>query len=88
LEGHVYVAGKGSVDALQKATVGFRRSLAGVTWGKNALRASALSYRLALTKDAAATAFEMGNSPTVLMRDYRELTTRVDAERWFSVVQA
>ncbi len=85
VDGHVYLPGKGSVDALQKATVGFRRSLAGVSWGRNALRASALSYRLALTKDAAGTAFEMGNSPTILMRDYRELTTKADAERWFSV---
>jgi integrase len=86
-EGFVYSPGKGSVDALQKATVGFRRSLFGVSWGRNALRASALSYRLALTRDAAATAFEMGNSPTILMRDYRELTTASVAREWFSVLQ-
>jgi integrase len=85
-EGHVYQPGKGSVDALQKATVAFRRSLPGVAWGRNALRASALSYRLALTKDAAATAFEMGNSPAILMRDYRELTTAADATLWFNVL--
>ncbi len=85
-EGHVYHPGKGSVDALQKATVAFRRSLPGVAWGRNALRASALSYRLALTRDAAATAFEMGNSPTVLMRDYRELTTASAAKEWFAAL--
>ena len=85
-EGHVYQPGKGSVDALQKATVAFRRSLPGLVWGRNALRASALSYRLALTKDAAATAFEMGNSPAILMRDYRELTTASDATLWFNVL--
>lgn len=85
-EGHVYQPGKGSVDALQKATVSFRKSLPGVAWGRNALRASALSYRLAMTKDAAATAFEMGNSPAILMRDYRELTTASDAKNWFSVL--
>lgn len=85
-EGHVYEPGKGSVDALQKATVAFRKSLPGVAWGRNALRASALSYRLALSKDAAATAFEMGNSPAILMRDYRELTTASDAKNWFSVL--
>jgi integrase len=85
-EGHVYLSGKGSVDALQKVTVAFRQSLSGVAWGRNALRASALSYRLALTKDAAGTALEMGNSPTVLMRDYRELTTKATAERWFSSI--
>jgi hypothetical protein len=83
-DGFVYAAGKGSVDSLQKATVAFRRSLVGVAWHRNALRASALSYRLALTKDAAATAFEMGNSAAILMRDYRELTTPTEAELWFS----
>ncbi len=87
-EGFVYSPGKGSVDALQKATVGFRRSLFGVSWGRNALRASALSYRLALTRDAAATAFEMGNSPTILMRDYRELTTAFEAKEWFGVFES
>ena len=84
-DGFVYAAGKGSVDSLQKATVTFRRSLLGVAWHRNALRASALSYRLALTRDAAATAFEMGNSAAILMRDYRELTTPTEAELWFSV---
>jgi integrase len=85
-EGFVYHLGKGSVDALQRATVGYRRSLVGVSWGRNALRASALSYRLALTRDAAATAFEMGNSPAILLRDYRELTTSSVAKDWFSVL--
>ena len=84
-DGFVYASGKGSLDSLQKATVAFRRSLLGVAWHRNALRASALSYRLALTKDAAATAFEMGNSAGVLMRDYRELTTPAVAEQWFAV---
>ena len=87
-EGHVYLLGRGSVDALQKATVSFRQSLSEIAWGRNALRASALSYRLALTKDAAATALEMGNSATILMRDYRELTTPATAKDWFSVVHA
>ncbi len=84
-EGFVYASGKGSVDALQKATVTFKRSLVGVAWHRNALRASALSYRLALSRDAAATAFEMGNSAAILMRDYRELTTPNEAELWFKV---
>ncbi len=83
-EGFVYASGKGSVDALQKATVTFKRSLVGVAWHRNALRASALSYRLAISRDAAATAFEMGNSAAILMRDYRELTTPAEAGLWFS----
>ena len=84
-DGFVYATGKGSVDSLQKATVTFRRSLLGVAWHRNALRASALSYRLAVTKDAAATAFEMGNSAAILMRDYRELTTPAVAQEWFGL---
>jgi len=85
LDGFVYADGKGSVDAFQKALVGFRKSLKSIQWGRNALRASALSYRLALTKDAAATALEMGNSPSVLMRDYRELTTPAVSRDWISI---
>ncbi len=83
--GHVFGPGRGSVDALQRAMVAFRRSLVGVAWGRNALRASALSYRLALTKDAAGTAFEFGNSAVILLRDYRELTTPSVAQEWFSI---
>jgi integrase len=83
-DGFIYATGKGKTDAIQKALVGVRKSLRGMTWGRNALRASALSYRLALTKDASATALEMGNSPTVLMRDYRELTTPTQAVEWFA----
>lgn len=85
-EGYIYPLGRGSVDALQRVTVHYRRALVGVSWGRNALRASALSYRLALTKDAAATAFEMGNSPAILLRDYRELTTASVAKDWFGVL--
>lgn len=84
-DGFVYAAGKGSVDSLQKAMVAFRRSLSGVAWHRNAMRVSALSYRLALTRDAAATAFDMGTGAAILMRDYRELTTPTEAELWFSV---
>jgi integrase len=72
-------------DALQVALSGVKKACPGVNWASNALRASALSYRLAETKDAAATALEMGNSPTVLLRDYRELTTEAEAKEWFEV---
>ena len=84
-DGFVYEAGKGSVDSLHRAEIALRESLSSVEWGRNALRVSALSYRLALTKDAAATALEMGNSATVLLRDYRELTTPAKATEWFGI---
>ncbi len=72
-------------DALNVALHAVKAACPGVKWGSNALRASALSYRLAETKDAAATALEMGNSPAVLLRDYRELTTEAEAKEWFDV---
>jgi integrase len=84
-DGFIYAAGKGKLDAIQRALVAIRKTLNTIQWGRNALRASALSYRLAQTKDASATALEMGNSPAVLMRDYRELTTHAQALEWFGM---
>ena len=75
----------GDIYRLSDALTEVRRAVKNVKWENNALRASALSYRLAETKDAAATALEMGNSPTVLLRDYRELTTERDAQLWFEI---
>lgn len=72
-------------DALNVALHAVRAACPGIKWANNALRASALSYRLAETQNAAATALEMGNSPTVLLRDYRELTTEAEAKEWFEV---
>lgn len=72
-------------DALNVALHAVKAGCPEIKWANNALRASALSYRLAETKNAAATALEMGNSPTVLLRDYRELTTEAEAKEWFGV---
>lgn len=84
--GYIF-GGENSTDRhkLSHALTEVRKIVKGVKWEKNALRASALSYRLAETKDAAATALEMGNSPTVLLRDYRELTTEKEAQLWFDI---
>jgi integrase len=84
--GFIFGGEKGDdVHKLSHALTEVRKSVKGVRWGKNALRASALSYRLAETKDAAATALEMGNSATILLRDYRELTSERDAQLWFEI---
>jgi hypothetical protein len=56
------------------------------TWKPNALRHSYASYRLADIKDAARVALEMGNSPSMLFRNYRELVTEQEAKGWFSVL--
>lgn len=54
-------------------------------WEGNELRHSYASYRLAQTQNAAQTALELGNSPTVLQTHYKELTTPADAAKWFKV---
>lgn len=53
-------------------------------WPNNALRASALSYRVQLTGSTDRTAEEMGNSKTILKRTYQELTTVAEAKEWFA----
>ncbi len=55
----------------------------GVKWKRNALRHSYASYRLAIIQDAGKLALEMGNSPSMVFRHYRELVTKPDAEKWF-----
>lgn len=55
-------------------------------WKANALRHSYASYRLAEIKDAARVALEMGNSPSMLFRNYRELVTEKQAKDWFSLM--
>ena len=57
-------------------------------WKSNALRHSYASYRLADLKDTARVALEMGNSPSMLFRNYRELVTEKQALDWFSVLPA
>jgi integrase len=53
---------------------------------QNGLRHSFASYRLAVVKDAAAVALEMGNSPRKLFENYRELVTTSEGKRWFAVM--
>jgi len=54
-------------------------------WPSNALRHSYATYRLAQCHDAARVALEMGNSPQMLFRNYRELADEQDAAAWFSI---
>jgi integrase len=55
------------------------------TWPANALRHSYATYRLAATQDAAKVALEMGNSPSMLFSNYRELADEHDAAAWFAI---
>jgi len=58
----------------------------GIDWPNNVLRHSYATYRLAQCQDAARVALEMGNSPQMLFRNYRELVDEKDAADWFNVV--
>ena len=59
---------------------------AGVEWPNNVLRHSYATYRLAQCHDAPQVALEMGSSPAMLFRNYRELADEQDAAAWFSIV--
>jgi integrase len=56
-----------------------------VKWKRNGLRHSYASYRLAIIKDAGKLALEMGNSPNMVFRHYRELVTPPEAKAWFAL---
>ncbi|HMF46809.1 MAG TPA: hypothetical protein VKE29_09060, partial [Candidatus Udaeobacter sp.] len=54
-------------------------------WPQNALRHSFGSYHLAQFNDAAKLALEMGNSPSVIFRHYRQLVKPKQAERYWKL---
>jgi integrase len=57
----------------------------GIRWPKNGMRHSYATYRLAQCQDAAKVALEMGNTPAMIFRHYRELVTPCDAAAWWSI---
>ena len=65
----------------------FKRTLTatGVPSKRNGLRHSFISFKLALTRDAAAVASEAGTSVEKINSNYRELVTPDEAKRWFTI---
>ena len=62
------------------------RAAAGLTdWPADVLRHTAASMMLARDEDAPKVALQLGNSPEILFRHYRELVTREDAERFWEI---
>ena len=55
-------------------------------WPRNVLRHSFITYRIAVVKSADQVALEAGNSPAIIFKNYRELTTEDQADKWFSIV--
>ena len=53
--------------------------------GKNLLRHSFGSYRLAMLENVGKVSLEMGNSPEIVFSNYRELVERSAAEEFFSI---
>ncbi len=82
-KGLVFPSGRKAAER----TLAYARGILG-TWPSNALRHSYASYRLAECQDAARVALEMGNSPTMLFRNYRELVDETKAAQWFSIAPA
>jgi integrase len=84
------------VRGMQDATLGisqetYRRHLraaaksAGIVWEENLLRHSFGTYRLAITKNAAQVAEEMGNSTAVVRGHYQNVTSPEAARQWFAI---
>jgi integrase len=57
-----------------------------IKWPNNVLRHSFISYRIADVKSADQVALEAGNSPSIIFKHYRELTTPEVAEKWFGIM--
>jgi integrase len=75
----------GSSHTLSKAWSTHAENV-GVAYKKNGMRNSYISYRVASIKNVAQVSLESGNSPGVIQRDYLELVTEEDAEKWFATV--
>ena len=82
-----YAAQTGSVCpwiSVRRTVVTLGKTLR-IRWPKNGLRHSFATYRLAQCQDAAKVALEMGNTPSMIFRHYRELVTPKDAAAWWNI---
>jgi hypothetical protein len=57
-----------------------------IEWPRNVLRHSFISCRIAVVKSADQVALEAGNSPAIIFKNYRELTTEEQADKWFGIL--
>lgn len=55
-------------------------------WPSNALRHSAISYRLVTDQNAGLIALDAGHTQAILHRNYKSLVRRQDGERWFGIL--
>ncbi|MEX1048152.1 MAG: hypothetical protein WED15_01395, partial [Akkermansiaceae bacterium] len=71
--------------ALHREVTSLARALK-MEWPRNVLRHSFISYRIATVKSADQVTLEAGNSPSVIFKNYRELTTEDEADKWFGIL--
>lgn len=64
----------------------FRRFLKFKRWPADILRHTCASYWLSIKEDAACIALRLGNSPGILLRHYKELVRKEDADRFWSLL--
>ena len=72
-------------ELLHREVTALARALK-MEWPRNVLRHSFITYRIAKVKSADQVALEAGNSPSIIFKNYRELATEEEADRWFSIL--
>lgn len=78
----------GLTDTVYRRRLRHAASAAGIAWDENLLRHSFGTYRLAVLRNAAAVAEEMGNSPAVVRTHYQNVASPADAAAWWQILPA
>lgn len=75
-----------SAMSLRRCIRGIRDMLKWEKWPQDLLRHTAASYLLASRQDVGAVAMQLGNSPGILLRHYKQLVTQRDARRFWALI--
>lgn len=84
--GPIYqVRTRGQIESAHRRELKKLRKATGIEWDNNALRHSFGSYRLALVKNIAQVALEMGNSPEKVRENYHDPKPEDEARKYFAI---
>lgn len=83
-ENNIQIAIRKIIEPPEESSAG--DSKPGVKWKHNALRHSYGSYRLPILKNVNELALEMGNSPAMIFRHYRELVKPSEAAKFWAIM--
>ena len=75
---------RGTYTAFERAYTKLRKKT-GIAGKNNCMRHSYASYKLAITDNPNELASAMGNSPSIIYRNYRKLVTPYAGHQWFAV---